>query len=242
MTNSQEDIEWDNLTLGNQFGGGYSDKEREALLLGAGGWLKAKPAASLSAHVRGLWDIWWKFRGSIDEMDLSLWTLHGVRPLNRPERRLAALAWMGSKRHMRALVKAVKTGDSASVGDLMKSCSHEEWDYRYSIRGKRSEKRQRLIGADRIERFLFNVFWPLAYAYQPELVEQALPDVRVTGVPLAVRRALVRLFGDEVPASRECGLLVSEGLLQIYQDFCLEDHTGCDQCHFPEWVEHWKKY
>lgn len=31
MTNSQEDFEWDNLTQGNQFGGGYSDQEREAL-------------------------------------------------------------------------------------------------------------------------------------------------------------------------------------------------------------------
>jgi hypothetical protein len=31
-----------------------------------------------------------------------------------------------------------------------------------------------------------------------------------------------------------------QGLLQIYEDFCLQDNSDCAQCPFPEQMQKWK--
>ena len=50
-----------------------------------------------------------------------------------------------------------------------------------------------------------------------------------------IRRAVLRLFGED-PRSRDFTkkLHHHQGLLQIYEDFCLEDDSACADCPFPE--------
>jgi len=50
-----------------------------------------------------------------------------------------------------------------------------------------------------------------------------------------VRRAVLRLFGDEGRGGEVTTKLHhQQGLLQIYEDFCLEDDSRCANCPFPK--------
>jgi len=56
-----------------------------------------------------------------------------------------------------------------------------------------------------------------------------------------VRRCGIRLFGSEKAAGpwtkRICH---HQALLQVYQDFCLEDSSDCENCPFPEQLAQWR--
>jgi hypothetical protein len=55
-----------------------------------------------------------------------------------------------------------------------------------------------------------------------------------------VRRAVLRLFGDDARGKRFTEKLHHhQGLLQIYEDFCLEDDSACADCPFPERLKDW---
>jgi hypothetical protein len=86
---------------------------------------------------------------------------------------------------------------------------------------------------------LANVFFPLVLARD----EGQWTDFKKLRAPLANQRAEVaalRLFG---PGSRKTEFLKSvalqQGLLQIYEDFCLRDATDCAQCLFPHQLAKW---
>ena len=70
----------------------------EALLFGAAGFLEAPDLdiykKSAREYVRQLWDRWWPHRDDLQRLILpaKAWHLSGTRPLNHPQRRLAALA------------------------------------------------------------------------------------------------------------------------------------------------------
>lgn len=55
-----------------------------------------------------------------------------------------------------------------------------------------------------------------------------------------IRRAVPRLFGDD-PRGKDFAkkLRHQQGLLQIYEDFCLEDDSACANCPFPERLKEW---
>jgi len=214
--------------------------EREALLFGHGGWLEMPASEKLSAHIRSLWDIWWKHRDESKPHQID-WTTGGLRPANRPERRLAALAWLGNAQRFHHLLNAVQEADTEEAKAILLSCSHPEWDHRCSLQGKRTEKANRLIGQQRIDAFLFNVFWPMAYAIDPDKVEQEIKNTRTAADSLASRRTRVRLLDQNKKLPWTHKLIAVEGLLQIYRDFCLEDRSGCGQCDFPEWVQLWRQ-
>ena len=56
-----------------------------------------------------------------------------------------------------------------------------------------------------------------------------------------VKRCGLRLFGSAKAAQpwmrRVCH---HQALLQVYQDFCLEDFTDCKDCPFPEQLSQWR--
>ncbi len=70
----------------------------EALLFGTAGFLETPDLdiykKSAREYVRNLWDRWWPHRDDLQRLILSpkAWHLSGTRPLNHPQRRLAALA------------------------------------------------------------------------------------------------------------------------------------------------------
>ena len=56
-----------------------------------------------------------------------------------------------------------------------------------------------------------------------------------------VRRASLRLFGEgERGDLFQKRLFQQQGLLQIYEDYCLEDDSACEDCPFPEKLKEWR--
>jgi hypothetical protein len=55
-----------------------------------------------------------------------------------------------------------------------------------------------------------------------------------------VTRASLRLFGEGPRGAQfQKKLHQQQGLLQLYEDFCLEDDSACAQCPFPERLKQW---
>src|SRR4029078_1362704 len=70
----------------------------ESLFFGLAGFLKAPDLSVYESgtreYVRSLWHHWWPYRDGFERLALpsDVWRLSGARPLNHPQRRLAALA------------------------------------------------------------------------------------------------------------------------------------------------------
>jgi hypothetical protein len=218
-----------------------------ALLLGLGGFLHApefgRDANTLErrGYLRECWEAWWPHRGALDRLILppAAWKLSGLRPANHPQRRLAALAQLAARwPEVRALIAPGGEKFAADVREFLTSLSDPYWDYHYTLTSDRAARPVALIGPARATEMLANVFFPLAIAgdagkwAQYEKLPAALSNRRV-------ETAATRLFGD-APETRRGQWLKSavhqQGLLQIYEDFCLQDDSDCERCTFPERV------
>ena len=96
-----------------------------------------------------------------------------------------------------------------------------------------------LVGASRVTDMLMNVFYPWAILDRPEKWE----EYRSLAAELSNRRvevAAARLFATD---ARQAELLknaaMQQGLLQVYEDFCMQDESDCAACLFPRQVAQW---
>ena len=180
-----------------------------------------------------LWEIWWKDRleYELDEVRGIEWVLHGNRPVNHPQRRLAALVVIA--RHWPTFRKL-----SERPKELMKWLTSLEdpfWTFHYTLTSKLSKKRLALIGKDRISELIINHVLPKKIVEGDKEAWGSYCSINASAVNEKVRRAHYRLFGDREDSKQF--LLKSwhhQALLQIYQDFCLVDSSDCESCVFPE--------
>jgi hypothetical protein len=96
-----------------------------------------------------------------------------------------------------------------------------------------------LVGESRITEILANVVVPFRRWRGREIwPEYARWPARLTN--RRIETAAARLFGDD-PRRRHFLRTVAhqQGLLQIYEDFCLQDESDCAQCPFPEQMQKW---
>jgi len=217
------------------------EREREAWLYGVSGLLPDRLGRGTAREwPRQIWDAWWPHRAGegAPELPKSRWVRKGQRPLNRPERRMAVLAGMGEKPVWQGFVKSVKAGDGRGISALLGGLEHPYWSHRLAWGGIRSVASMALMGKGRILSFLFNTAWPLAWEGQRETIRKDLPAARTVAGNRPEQVASVRLLGKRRRGARS--LLFQEGLIQIYQDFCLRDHRQCMSCDFPEMVRKWK--
>jgi hypothetical protein len=137
---------------------------------------------------------------------------------------------------MRAIADAC---DARKIQKLLAALSNEYWEHHYTVRSAESKAPMALIGASRVTDMLANVFYPWAIIEHPEKWE----DYRALRAGLSNRRVAVaaaRLFTTD---PRQAELLKStamqQGLLQIYEDFCMQDESDCAECPFPRQVAQW---
>ena len=214
-----------------------------ALLFGVAGFLSATDLGEFDAptrsYLRGLWESWWPRRAEFERLALApgAWRLAGQRPANHPQRRLAALAQI--VRHW-PKVRALAVGcEPDKIHEFFGKLTDEYWDTHYTVTSKPSAARMALVGESRVTEMLVNVFFPLAVAAD----EQRWIGYKNVPSALTNRRvevAALRLFGD---SPRKPGMLknaaLQQGLLQIYEDFCMRDASDCAQCRFPHQLERW---
>lgn len=219
-----------------------------ALLLGLSGFLQAPEFGPESAaretrdYLRACWEHWWPQRSALERLELpsDAWKLAGVRPANHPQRRLAALAQLARRwPEVRALIDRQDGSLAREVTGFLTGLRDPFWNHHYTLTAKRMDKPVALIGATRATEMLANVFFPLSIAAQPARWEeyQTLPAAASNR---RVETAVARLFGADAGSVGRGGwvrmAVHQQGILQIYEDFCLQDDSNCENCPFPERV------
>jgi len=223
----------------------------EALLFGTAGFLQAPDLdiykKSAREYVRKLWDCWWPHRDDLQRFILppKAWHVSGTRPLNHPQRRLAALAVL--VREWPRLQRASGKSNIAAANHFFQSLEHPFWNFHYTLASKVSPKKMALIGESRVADILANMLFPFWTAYEFKTLgppnAQLWTEYAKLPAQLSNRRletAATRLFGSD-PRRRELLRSVAhqQGLLQIYEDFCMQDNSDCAQCPFPEQMANW---
>lgn len=216
-------------------------KQRDitAIVFGTAGFLHPeiheKAPEDSQAWLENLWQEWWKQR-NIYELNTHRtiqWQLHGNRPINHPQRRLATLAAIAL--HWNRFKKTCSTPDYLT--EWLSSLTEPHWNHHYTLTSKRSEKKLALIGKDRIHDFIINHLLPLQM-HDDKNHKQAWINYQSIPAPATnekVKRAHYRLFGTSKNAKQFLKKAWHhQALIQVYQDFCLEDTSDCDQCPFPE--------
>jgi len=229
----------------------------EAHLLGLAGLLPTEMTRVADPHVRALWDCWWRERDALADQILpqSLWHFGGIRPANRPERRLALAARWHGRRDLPGLIEAWLEGASdRSANETLHQLLNlllppglepaPYWDHHWTFRSREMPTPQPLMGAPRITDLAVNVILPWLWARtgaglpRPELrsaVEYCWGHWPSGEDNAVLRLARQRLFGSQIPRL-PARAFIQQGLLQIVRDFC--DHSGalCEHCRFPDRV------
>ena len=186
-----------------------------AVLLGISGLLPKHPAAcwpdAAKKELRLLWDLWWREQHKWEDvvpLDKSDWRLAGVRPLNHPVRRLAALAqWIASQ--------CFKNIDAISVSRFQ--CFEKSfWTEHTGWSGK--EKPAELVGKDRAHAIEINVIAPCRLVKGQGDFLKRLPVEPLNSV---IRETVYRLFGPDHSPKLYRTALARQGLIQIFNDFIL---------------------
>jgi hypothetical protein len=96
-----------------------------------------------------------------------------------------------------------------------------------------------LVGKSRAAEILANVAFPFWQAEGVELWEQ-YENLPAQLTNRRLETAITRLFGDDPRRPQFVRQVAQQqGLLQIYEDFCLQDNSDCAQCPFPEQMQKW---
>lgn len=218
----------------------------EALLFGTAGFLSADlhelAPADTRDYLRGLWDTWWKNRARCEVIGSRAipWKTHGQRPANHPHRRVGALVelvkvWPSYRRLALARPFAAKP-----VIDFLQTLEHPFWSHRHTLTSAASTAKVALFGRAQALELLANHLVPLAM-HEDGMDYAAYHKLRNSAVNDKVKRCGIRLFGS-IQAAKPWMRRIShhQALLQIYQDFCLEDFSDCDKCPFPEQLAQWR--
>ncbi len=218
----------------------------EAVLFGTAGFLapdlhqQAPP--DTRDYLRALWDAWWKSRSRFEATGNRgiPWKTHGQRPANHPHRRVGALAalvkaWPQYRRLALARPFAVKP-----VLDFLQSLQHDFWGTRHTLTSAASPRKVAVFGRSHALELIANHLAPLAML-EDGMTFRSYRKLRNSSPNEKVKRCSLRLFGSIKAAQpwtrRICH---HQAMLQIYQDFCLEDFSDCNDCPFPEQLLQWK--
>jgi hypothetical protein len=229
----------------------------QARVLGLSGLLpteltRARPAAD--GYLRRIWDVWWRDREELAELILprGLWRLHGLRPANHPQRRLALAAHWLARADLPARLEqwCVQPGAGVvlvkALGELLNVERDEFWSWHWTLRTPRLARPQALLGGARVTDLAVNVILPWLWTRAGEGGNDALRrelERRYCAWPAGEDNAGLRLARQRLLAGRRlpaAGAVMQQGLLQIVRDFCEHSNATCADCSFPELVTAWR--
>ena len=212
----------------------------DALLFGVSGFLETKDDQAAStdeaaAYRESLWRRWWRHRAefSASLVPNKLWALGGSRPANHPHRRVGALASLVTNWSKFRLTRP----DLNVIQHWLVELSHPFWDFHFTLQSQRCSTPLSLIGESRAKEIVANVLFPLANL-APEPPWSEYKEIRSDLGNRLLRVVGLRLFGSEEAAKPfQRFLYQQQGLLQIFEDFCLSDRSNCRDCQFPRLVD-----
>lgn len=218
----------------------------ESILFGTAGFLAPDlhilAMADTRDYLRGLWDIWWKNRArfEIASHRLIAWKYHGQRPANHPHRRVGALAALVKAWPQYRKLALARPFAAKPLIDFLQSLDHPFWAHRHTLTSAYTPARVSLFGRNHALELIANHLAPVAIT-EGGMSFAAYRKLRNSSPNDKVKRCALRLFGSQKAAApwtrRVCH---HQALLQVYQDFCLEDTSECANCPFPEQLLQWK--
>ena len=168
----------------------------------------------------------------------KIWRLSGARPLNHPQRRVAALAQIAGK--WTTFLKSLGKAAPSNTADFFRRLEHPFWNFHYTLTSAKAPKPMALVGDSRIADILANVVFPFLLSQGKE-IWSAFSKLPAELSNRRLETGATRLFGDDPRRSLFLKSVAhQQGLLQIYEDFCLQDNSDCAQCPFPEQMQKWK--
>ncbi len=218
--------------------------DAEATLFGVASFLQAPDLAvypeETRGYVRKLWDRWWPHRNDMERLVLpaKLWRLSGTRPLNHPQRRLGAVATLIEAWPL--FIRSLSRQNPKTAKRFFLELRHPFWNFHYTLAADPTPREMALVGESRIAEILANVLLPFFLAEGAEVwaAYEKLP-ARLSNRRLET--GVTRLFGGDSRRPHFTKTIAQQqGLLQIYEDFCLQDNSDCAQCPFPEQMRKWK--
>jgi len=230
----------------------------QARLFGISGLLPLElshvPAGG-DGYWRRIWDCWWRERHEFSDCILprGAWKFRGVRPANRPQRRLALAAhWLAAGDVVARLEQwcTQEVPEAALPGSLRKILEVERdefWSWHWTFGSGRLRKPQPLLGDARVTDLAVNVIlpwlWTRAVAGKNGTLQRVI-ERRYFAWPPAQDNAVLRLTRQRLLGpgrSRLCrGAAAQQGLMQIARDFCGHANALCEGCRFPELVCAWR--
>jgi hypothetical protein len=213
------------------------------------------------AYFRKILALWKGMREMMPERTLTRadWKFGGIRPANSPYRRIAALAALLVKHadgglfgdFTAALKQAVAVGKglnrttSARLSDFFCIDGAGYFTDHYSPGGKKLARPQQLVGAARLREIVVNIAVPVGLLYarasHSEALEAALNALLSSGMRTSDNR-LMRfmrhyIFGDNVRMLKAIqNDKHTQGLIQVYQDYCTQNENNCLGYSFPDVV------
>ncbi|MEI6561399.1 MAG: DUF2851 family protein [Verrucomicrobiota bacterium] len=219
--------------------------EIEPLLFAGSGFLNATDLSPMPgdtrSYLREVWAQWWPHRTDYERLTVpaSLWNLRSQRPVNHPQRRVAALAEI--VRHWPVLETLARTANVSAIRKFFTKLQHPYWDFHYTLTSRRSASRMALVGEARIVDLLLNVFFPGAVSAAPTFWE-TYRALSAADSNQRVEIAARRLFGTSALGRQLCKrAMTQQGLLQIYEDFCMACDADCARCAMPERLGRWEQ-
>ncbi|MGB0580479.1 MAG: DUF2851 family protein [Limisphaerales bacterium] len=227
---------------------------RLALLLGVAGLMPddwSRNDQRRSKYLSELWSAWWRLREAAREHELPkhLWRFSGVRPSNRPERRLALAAqWLNAS----DLPKRIEDWCSQQVPvrqataqllEILGQQSPSFFDDHCTFSAKPLPRKAPLIGTARLTDLAINTVLPWLHARahagrNRQLIARI--QSRYLAWPKSEDNSVLRLARQRLLGSRSVRALRTaghqQGLLQIVRDFCAHTDSLCTGCPFPDYL------
>ena len=225
----------------------------QARLLGVSGFLPAELPASTQPgdYLRVLWDHWWRDRDRFRTVLLpkNLWRMHGLRPANQPQRRLAlASHWLATgdflaKLEQWFIAAPHSVSPAAALLACLQAAPDDHWSWHWGFNTARLRQAQPLLGESRATDLAINIilpwFWARARAGKNDSLA-ASAEARYLDWPAAQDNALLRLARQRLLGGQGAIRLkfasAQQGLLQIIHDFCDQTNSLCADCTFPDLV------
>ena len=227
----------------------------QARLLGLSGLLPSdltRNRVGVDEYLRRVWDLWWRERDEYLDCILprAVWHLHGLRPANHPQRRLALAAGWSAGVDVPAKIEAwcaQDLPDSALPPALWKAlqpATDDFWSWHWTLKSPRLKHPQPLLGPARVTDLAVNVVLPWLWARAVEGNSPAVQDrieSRYFNWPAAEDNSVLRLARQRLLSGASHRIFpraaAQQGLIQIVRDFCDHSNAICDNCKLPELVK-----
>jgi hypothetical protein len=178
---------------------------------------------------RELWDGWWASWGLLGRSQLqkSLWRMGAQRPMNHPQRRVAALGLM--VRHWKMLLRLWERREWGALRSILLEMQHPFWSHHFTFESAHQRKASRILGTERVDTLFLNVFLPASGDWN------AYCRWEGSGGDSRCRTAVARMFAERRDVRDLTRLGVhQQGLLELYEGYCGQDASECERCVFPE--------